>query len=105
MLQIMATYFVFGNSPIVKNLLDFTGEDEKSGNPVRIKEADFNHGHYLININDHSVGVLCNESELINAIYSIDEDNEGIRLLNLLVEQWSEKHSVLNLNNHASKNS
>jgi hypothetical protein len=86
----MTTYFVFGNSPVIKNLLEFTGKDEKSGAPVKIKHADFKQGHYMININDHSVGVLCNESELINAIYSIDEDNEGIRLFTTLMEQWSE---------------
>jgi len=89
----MATYFVFGNTPVIKNLIDFTGKDEKSGAPVKIKDADFKKGHYMVNINDHSVGVLCNEAELINAIYAIDEDNEGIRLFTSLIEQWGEINS------------
>jgi hypothetical protein len=86
----MTTYFVFGNTPVIKNLLEFTGKDEKYGDPVKIKDADFKEGHYLININDHPVGILCNESDFINAIYAIDEDSEGTRLFRSLVDQWSE---------------
>jgi hypothetical protein len=90
----MATYFVFGNAPTVDDLLDFTGKDETSDNLIKIEDAEDKSNHCLININGHMVGAQVGETDIVSAIYTIDEDNEGVRLLNILIEQWSEENSV-----------
>jgi len=40
------------------------------------------------------VGAQLNNSEIITAIYGLDGDNEGVRLLILLLEKWSEENSI-----------
>lgn len=90
----MATYFVFGNAPTVTNLLDYTGNDERDGSPVKIENAEVNSGHYIMTINDHFVGAQIDRAGIVTAIYAINADNEGVRLLTLLIEQWSEDNSV-----------
>jgi hypothetical protein len=89
----MATYFVFGNAPKVNELLDFTGKDESTDDFIKIEDAEDKSGHCLININGHMVGSQIGDTEIITAIYPIDSDSEGVRLLTILVEQWSEENS------------
>jgi hypothetical protein len=89
----MATYFVFGNAPSVNDLLEFAGRDETSADFIKIKDAEDNSGHYFLNINGHIVGAQTDYDNLITAFYSVNSDNEGIRLLKILIEQWSEKYS------------
>jgi hypothetical protein len=86
----MATYFVFGNAPKVNDLLEFAGKDEISEVPIKLEDADDISGHYFLNINGHIVGAQTDYDNFITAVYSIDSDNEGVRLLRILIEQWSE---------------
>lgn len=90
----MATYFVFGNAPSIDNLLDYTGKDEKSDDLIKIEDAENKPGHFLMNINGHMVGAQIDFQRTITAIYSIDSDLEGVRLLTILIEQWSDENSV-----------
>jgi hypothetical protein len=90
----MATYFVFGNAPSIDNLLDYTGKDEKSDDLIKIEDAENKPGHFLMNINGHAVGAQIDFHRTITAIYSIDSDLEGVRLLTILIEQWSDENSV-----------
>jgi hypothetical protein len=90
----MATYFVFGNAPGIKDLMGFSVKDEISDDIIRIEDAENRSGHYIINLNGHMVGAQLNNSEIITAIYGLDGDNEGVRLLILLLEKWSEENSI-----------
>jgi hypothetical protein len=90
----MATYFVFGNAPTVNNLLDYAGRDETSDDPINIENTEDKSGHCLININGHMVGAQIGDNDIISAIYGIDADNDGIRLLTILIEQWSEENTM-----------
>lgn len=90
----MATYFVFGNAPTIDNLLNFIGKDESSDDIIKIDDAQDKPGHYILNINGHPVGTQINVAGFITAIYGIDSDYEGVRLLTILIEQWSEENSV-----------
>ncbi len=90
----MATYFVFGNAPTVNNLLEYIGKDEKTDYPIKIEDAEVNSGHYIININGHIVGAQIERAGIITAIYAIHDDDEGVRLLTLLIGQWSKENSV-----------
>ena len=89
----MATFFVFGNSPTISKLLDFTGRDESTEYPIRIEDAEDKSGHYLLNINGHMVGSQIDNAGIITALYEIDSDSEGVRLLSVLIEQWSKENS------------
>jgi hypothetical protein len=89
----MATYFVFGNAPTVNELFDYTGRDESTEYPIKIEDAEDKSGHYIMNINGRMAGALINNAGIIKAIYEIDEDMEGVRLLSLLIEQWSRENS------------
>jgi hypothetical protein len=88
----MPTYFVFGNTPTVNNLLDYTGKDETSDDFIKIEDTEDKSGHCLININGHMVGAQIGDADTITAIYGIDADNEGLRLLTILM-QWSEENT------------
>jgi hypothetical protein len=89
----MATYFVFGNSPKVNDLLSFTGKDIINGDYIKIEEAENKAGHCFMNINNRMVGVQITSDDIITAIYPIDCDSEGVRLLTILIEQWSTENS------------
>jgi hypothetical protein len=90
----MATYFVFGNSPAVNDLLEYTGKDKSSDELIKIENAEDKSGHYFVNINGHKVGAQIDKCDIITAIYEINGDNEGVRLLTILIEQWSEENSM-----------
>jgi len=90
----MATYFVFGNAPTVNELLDYTGKDESTDDYIKIDDAEDKSKHCFLNINGHIVGAQIGDNDIISAIYSIDGDNEGVRLLTILIEQWSEDNSL-----------
>ena len=90
----MATYFVFGNAPTVNDLLDYTGKDETTDDLIKIENTEEKSGHCFININGHMVGAQIGDNDVIAAIYGIDSDNEGIRLLTILIEQWSEENTM-----------
>jgi hypothetical protein len=90
----MATYFVFGNAPTVNDLLDYTGKDETSDDLIKIENAEDKSGHCFVNVNGHMVGAQINNTDIITAIYAIDADTEGVRLLTILIEQWSEENSM-----------
>lgn len=90
----MATYFVFGNAPTVDNLLNYIGKDETSDDIIKIEDAENKPGHYILNINGHIVGAQIDIAGFITAIYGTDADYEGVRLLTVLIEQWSEENSI-----------
>jgi hypothetical protein len=90
----MPTYFIFGNAPTVNSLLDYTGKDETSDDFIKIEDAEDKSGHCLININGHMVGAQISDTDTITAIYGINADNEGLRLLTILIEQWSEENTM-----------
>ena len=90
----MATYFVFGNAPSIKDLMGFSVKDELSADIIKVEDAEDRSGHYILNLNGHTVGAQLNNSEIITAIYGMDGDNEGVRLLTLLLEKWSEENSI-----------
>jgi len=87
----MATYFVFGNAPSIIDLTGFSIKDELSDDLIKVEDAEDRSEHYIININGHVVAAQCNNSDLITAIYGMDGDIEGVRLLTLLLEKWSEE--------------
>jgi len=89
----MATYFVFGNAPTVNELLDYTGKDETTEDYIKIDDAEDKSKHCFLNINGHIVGAQIGDNDIISAIYPVDGDNEGVRLLTILIEQWSEENS------------
>lgn len=90
----MATYFVFGNAPTINELLNFTGKDETSDEPIKVESADDKSGHCILKINGHLVGAKIDITDVITAMYAIDDDSMGLRLLGILIEQWSEENSV-----------
>ena len=90
----MATYFVFGNAPTINELLNFTGKDESSNDPIIVESADDKSGHSILKINGHLVGAKIDLSDVITAMYAVDDDSMGLRLLGILIEQWSEENSV-----------
>ena len=90
----MATYFVFGKAPAIDDLFDYTGRDEKNERAIKIEEAEDKSGHYLLSINGHMVGAQISKTGIFTAIYEVDSDNEGVRLLTLLIEQWSKENSL-----------
>lgn len=90
----MATYFVFGNAPKMIELLTFTGIDAMTGEKISIDSADDKSGHSIMKINGHMVGAKIDITGVISAIYAIDDDSMGVRLLGILIEQWSEENSV-----------
>lgn len=90
----MATYFVFGNAPTIIELLYFTGKDESTDDNIMVAIADDKWGHSILNINGHIVGAQIDNNNVIKAIYSVDSDNEGLRLITILIEQWSEENSL-----------
>ena len=89
----MATYFVFGNAPTINELLDYTGIDNMSGELINIESADDRSGHSIMKVNGHLVGAKIDITEDIIAIYAVNEDSMGLRLLGILIEQWSEENS------------
>jgi hypothetical protein len=89
----MATYFVFGNAPTVDDLINFTGIDEITNEPIKINSSEDKSGHTILNINGHMVGAQISIINVITAIYPIHEDYMGLRLLTILIEEWSEEHS------------
>jgi hypothetical protein len=90
----MATYFVFGNAPAIIDLLNFTGRDETSDEVIKVESADDKSGHSILKINGHLVGAKIDINNLISAMYAIDNDSMGLRLLGIIIEQWSEENSV-----------
>jgi len=90
----MATYFVFGNAPAIKDLTGFSIKDELSDDIIKVEDTEDRSGHYILNINGHMVGAQCNNTDPITAIYGMDGDVEGVRLLTLLLEKWSEENSI-----------
>ena len=71
----------------------YRGKDETTDNIIKIEDAEDKSGHYILNVNGHLVGTQVDTTGIITAIYGIDADNEGIRLLTALIEQWSEENS------------
>jgi hypothetical protein len=90
----MATYFVFGNTPTIDELMDYTGVDNMSGELINIESADDRSGHSIIKINGHMVGAKIDIPGVISAMYAIDDDIMGLRLLGILIEQWSEENTT-----------
>jgi hypothetical protein len=90
----MATYFVFGNAPTINELLNFTGKDETSDELIKVESADDKSGHSILKINGHQVGAKIDITDVITAMYAVDDDSMGLRLLGILIEQWSEENSV-----------
>ena len=90
----MATYFVFGNAPTVNELLDFTGKDEECNELINVESADDISGHSILKINGHLVGAKIDITDVITAMYAIDDDSMGLRLLGILIEQWSEENTA-----------
>jgi hypothetical protein len=90
----MATYFVFGNAPTINELLDFTGKDETTDELIKVESADDKSGHSILKINGHYVGAKIDVTDVITAMYAIDNDSMGLRLLGILIEQWSEENSL-----------
>jgi hypothetical protein len=90
----MATYFVFGNAPTINELLDFTGKDETTDELINVESADDKSGHSILKINGHYVGAKIDINDVITAMYAIDNDSMGLRLLGILIEQWSEENSL-----------
>ena len=90
----MATYFVFGNAPTINELLNFTGKDETSDEEIKVESADDKSGHSILKINGHLVGAKIDMTDVITAMYAVDDDSMGLRLLGILIEQWSEENSV-----------
>jgi hypothetical protein len=90
----MATYFVFGNAPTINELLDFTGKDETSDELIKVESADDKSGHSILKINGHPVGAKIDVTDVITAMYAVDNDSMGLRLLGILIEQWSEENSL-----------
>jgi hypothetical protein len=90
----MATYFVFGNAPTINDLLDFTGKDETSDEMIRVESADDKSGHSILKINGHLVGAKIDITGIITAMYAVEDDSMGLRLLGILIEQWSEENSA-----------
>jgi hypothetical protein len=73
--------------------LDYTGKDESTEDYIKIDDAEDKSKHCFLNINGHIVGAQIGDSDIISAIYPIDGDDEGVRLLTILIEQWSEENS------------
>jgi hypothetical protein len=90
----MATYFVFGNAPAIDELLNFTGIDVMSGEKINVESTDDRSGHCIMKINSHLVGAKIDITGVISAIYAIDDDIMGLRLLGILIEQWSEENTA-----------
>lgn len=90
----MATYFVFGNAPTINELLDYTGKDETTDELIKVESADDKSGHSILKINGHYVGAKIDITDVITAMYAIDNDSMGLRLLGILIEQWSEENSL-----------
>ena len=90
----MATYFDFGNAPTINELLNFTGKDESSDDQIIVESADDKSGHSILKINGHLVGAKIDLSDVITAMYAVNDDTMGLRLLGILIEQWSEENSV-----------
>ena len=90
----MATYFVFGNAPTINELLNFTGKDETSDEEITVESADDKSGHSILKINGHLVGAKIDITEVISAMYAVDDDTMGLRLLGILIEQWSEENTA-----------
>jgi hypothetical protein len=89
----MATHFVFGNAPTVNNLLNYTGIDSKSSDLITVESAEGKTGHYLLKINDRMVGVQIDRTNIIRAVYTVNSDDEAVRLITMLIAQWSEENS------------
>jgi hypothetical protein len=90
----MATYFVFGNAPTINELLDFTGKDDLTGESISVESADDKSGHSILKINGHFVGAKIDITDVITALYAVDNDSMGLRLLGILIEQWSEENTI-----------
>lgn len=90
----MATYFVFGNAPTINDLLDFNGIDPMSGEMINIDSAEDISGHSILKINGHMAGTKIDNSDIVTAIYAVDDDSMGLRLLGILIEQWSEENTA-----------
>lgn len=89
----MATYFVFGNTPSIKDLLNYTAIDAMSGEMINVESADDKSGHSILKINGHLTGAKIDITGDISAIYAVNEDSMGLRLLGIMIEQWSEENS------------
>jgi hypothetical protein len=89
----MATYFVFGNSPTISDLIEASAKGERTYFHINIEDSKLKLRHNILNINGHSVGLQVDYKGVISAIYKINEDHDGVKLLTMLIEQWSDKHS------------
>ena len=90
----MSTYFVFGKVPAIVDLFEYTGRDKTTIREIKIEEAEDKSGHYLLSINGHMVGAQISNEGIFTAIYEVDSDFEGVKLLTLLIEQWSRENSL-----------
>jgi hypothetical protein len=75
-------------------LLNFTGKDETSNELIIVESADDKSGHSILKINGHLVGAKIDITDVITAMYAVNDDSMGLRLLGILIEQWSEENSV-----------
>ena len=89
----MATYFVFGNAPSLNDLLEATVKGERTYFHIEIKDSKYKFRHKMLNINGHSVGLQLDEEGIISAVYQVNEDHDGVKLLNMLIEKWSDENS------------
>jgi hypothetical protein len=90
----MATYFIFGSAPKITELLNYTGIDPMSGELITVESTSDKSGHSIMKINGRMVGAKIDAIGVISAIYAIDDDSMGLRLLGILIEQWSEENST-----------
>ena len=89
----MATYFVFGNAPSIDNLIEASTKGERTYLHIKMEESQFRLRHFIMNINGHKVGLQTDNEGIISAIYKVDDDHDGVKLLTMLVERWSEENS------------
>jgi|WetSurMetagenome_2_1015567.scaffolds.fasta_scaffold02033_8 hypothetical protein len=90
----MATHFVFGNAPTVNNLLNYRGIDSKTSDLIIVESAEGKDGHYLLKINERIVGVQTDRTNIIRAVYTVNCDEEAVRLITILIGLWSEENSL-----------
>jgi hypothetical protein len=89
----MATYFVFGKAPTIPDLIEATVKGERTYINIKIVDSGYKLRHKILNINGHSVGIQLDEEGIISAVYQVNEDHDGVKLLNMLIEKWSDENS------------
>jgi hypothetical protein len=89
----MATYFVFGNAPTINNLIEDSATGERSYFHIKIEDSGHKLRHNILNINGHSVGLQVDYKGVISAVYKINDDHDGVKLLTMLIERWSDENS------------